>query len=450
MISHIVAALLLAAGPPCGPLDLDTALGLAVTRSDEVAIKQADVTTAHADEALASSLRIIPQGTATVLTGPAPEARGDFLKPETIVGTNRSLTGLRPFVRIELQALQPIYTWGRLDAASEAARAGLSARELLVQDTTAQVQFRVVQLYWGVSLTKRLLAVASDVRKAVAEAAARVDKALKEGDETIALADRYRVDVFRGVVEARAAEAQKGLELARIGLAATLGADPERLALKEAPLEPGAAAMPDRAAALAAAEQQRPDLRALDQAIAARDAEVKAEHAAAKPQFFIGAQFTYSYASNRDLQLNPWVSDYFNTLSLGAALGVRQDFAVPMLSARTQKAQSERAALARQRDGLARLVQVQVDSALAELRAAQARLSAAQGALGSGKALFRSTGLDFETGLVEAKTLIDAYAVYVETQVTAAQSAYDLLVSRARLAQVTGEAPRKGVQCELP
>ncbi len=450
MTFSIVATLLLAAGPPCGPLDLETAVGLAASRSDEVAIKQADVATAEADEALARALRIVPQATATVLTGPAPEARGDFLKPETIVGTNRSLKGIRPFVRVELQALQPLYTWGRLDAASEAAQAGLEARELLVQDTTSQVQLRVVQTWWGVALAKRFLAIAGDVRGALAQAAQHVKEALANGDEDVSPADRYRVDLARGVVEGRAAEAQKGLELAQVALAAMLGTDPARLALKEAPLEPPAAATPDRAAALDAAGRQRPDLRALGDAIRAREAEVKAERAANKPQFFLGAQFIYSYAPNRDIQLNPWVSDWFNTLSLGGLIGFRQDLALPSMSARARKAQAERDALAVQREGLARLVQVQVDTGLAELKAAQARHVAAQAALGSGKALFRSTGLDFAAGLIDAKSLIDAYTQYVESQVAAAQSAYDLYVARARLAQVIGDPPRKGVQCELP
>lgn len=447
MPTYIVATLILAAVPPCGPLDLDTALGLAASRSDEVAIRQAEVATAQADEALAEALRVVPEASATVLTGPAPEAHGDILHSTT---TNRSLYGIRPFARVEIQVLQPIYTWGRIDAASEAAKAGLDARQLLVQDTTAQVQLRVVQLYWGVALAKRLLAIAGDVRGALEQAAQHVQEALARGDEDLSPADRYRVDVFRGVVEGRAAEAQKGLELAQVGLAATLGTDPPRLSLKDAPLDPPPAATPDRAAALAAAERQRPDLRALDDAITARDAEVKAERAAAKPQFFVGGQFVYSYAPNRDIQLNPWVNDPFNTLSLGGVIGFRQDLALPMLSARAQKAQAERAGLARQREGLARLVSVQVDGALAELKAAQARQAAAQGSLGSGKALFRSTGLDFAAGLLEAKSLIDAYTLYVESQVAAAQAAYDLLVARARLAQVTGEAPRKGVQCELP
>ena len=128
MFTSFVASIILGAAPACGPLDLDTALGLAIERSDEVAIKESEVVAAQADQALARALRIIPSATATVLTGPSPEARGNILDSSN---SNRSLTGTRPFGRIDVQVIQPLYTWGRLDAASDAASAGASVAELV-------------------------------------------------------------------------------------------------------------------------------------------------------------------------------------------------------------------------------------------------------------------------------------------------------------------------------
>jgi outer membrane protein TolC len=445
LITSLAAALALAALPPCGPLDLDTAMGLAAQGSDEVAIRQAELAAARSDEALARALRIVPSASATLVVGPSPEARGNVLDSPN---TNRGLTGLRPFGRVDVQVVQPLFTFGRLDAASDAAAAGVKAREGLVQDTVAQVQLRVVQLFWGISLAKRLLTVAGDVDKALDEADRRVARSLAAADGEVTLSDKYKLDLFRGMVRGRKVDAERGLTLARVGLAASIGVAPERLALRETPLDAAEGAPPDRAAALAAAERRRPDLAALDQAIAARDAEVRAEEAAAKPQLFLAGAFSYGYAPNRDIQLNPWVHDDFNLLSLGAVLGIRQDLSFPMLSARAGKARAEKAALERQRAGVARLVQVQVEGALADLEAARGKLAAARATLGAGRALFRSAGLDFGAGLIEARNLIESYGLFVESQVSAAQATYDLLVAEARLAQVTGEKPRGGASCE--
>lgn len=447
MLTPLFTAFIITALPACGPLDLDTALSLAAARSDEVAVREAEVAAAEVDVALARALRIVPSASATLLLGPTPEAHGNVVQSDS---SSRSLAGLGPFGRVDLAVVQPLFTWGRLDAASEAARAGVKARSLLVRDQLAAVQVRIVQLYWGEALGRRILEIAADVEKALQEVDRRIDASLKRADGTITPADRYRVDHFHGVVRQRKADAQRGRDLARAGLAATLALPAERLALEEAPLEAGEEVVPEATAARTLSQRRRSDIQALDQAIAASEAEVRAEEAAALPQVFLGGTFSYAYAPNRDLQLNPWVHDDFNLLAFGLALGVRQDLAFPLLRARAEKARAERATLERQRTALARLADAQVDGALADLRSAGDRLAAARATLSSGKSWFRAAGLDFSAGLIEPRDLLDAYAGYVESQAWLAQAVYDVLGARARLAAATGELPRGGEpRCEL-
>ena len=446
MHAALLTVLLLGARPACGPLDLATALGLAAERSDEVAIKHAEVVLARADGSIASALRIVPEATATLVAGPAPEAYGSVVSSPN---SNRSFAGLGPFGRLDLHAVQPLFTWGRLDATRDAAAAGVTAREDLERYTVSQVQLRVVESYWGVSLARRLLAISAEVDAALVDADRRVARSIERGDGDAGPSDRYRLRLFRAIVGMMAANAQMGLDLARVGLAAALKIPPERLALREEPLDPPAAKPPDPVAARTAAERQRFDLRALDAAIAARDAEIAVEEAARLPQVFLAGLFSYGYAPNRDIQLNPWVRDEFNAFNLGIVVGLHQDLSFPMLTAKVEKARAARELVARQREGLALLVAVEVDTALAELRGADARLAAARAALGSGRALFRSVGIDFSSNLIEARTLIEAYALYVEAEVAAARSAYDLQVAGARLARAVGELPRGGAACEL-
>jgi len=444
MLGGLTGLLLLLAPPVCGPIDLDAAMALSLEHSDELAIRRAEVALARSDLAIAQALRVVPNASATVVVGPTPAAHGTVVSSPD---SSRSLDGLGPFGRIDLQVLQPLFTWGRLDAASEAASAGVEARSDMVRDTASLVQLRVVQLYWGAALARRLLAIAAEVKKSLATAANRITASLEKADGTVLLSDRYRIDLFRAVLEAREADAQNGLDQARIGLAAIIGLEPQTLVLKDEPLSETGGDLPTEAAAVAFAESQRPDLQALDAAIVARGAEVKAAEAEMLPQFFAGGFFTFGYAPNRDIQTNPWVRDDVNILAGGVVLGFRQDLAFPMLVAKVRQTRAAREALQRQRDGLARLIQVQVDGALAEIAAARARHVAAETALGSGRALFRASTLDFAGGLIEARTLIEAYGLYVESQAAAARALYDLIVAQAKLYQVLGEPPRKGKAC---
>jgi outer membrane protein TolC len=445
LLAALALTIAATAAPACGPLDADSALALAAQNADEIAIRRAELAAAEADLAIARAARVLPMASATALTSFVPAAHfkgGDLLHPD--VSTSRTLRDLGPFVRLDVNVVQPLFTWGRLDAARDAATAGAKARERLVTDKLSELRVRVAQLFWGETLARRLLAIAADVDKNLVQVSDKLDELLKEGETSVKPADRYRLDVYKATLRKRKAEAQKGLDTAHGGLAATLGLAPDALVLREAALPLEGGEPPVLAAALQGAERQRPDAAALDLAIAARENEVKAAEGAMKPQVFLGGTFAFAYAPNRTPVLNPFISDEFNHVGGGVALGVRQDLALVLLSAQAEKARAERETLRRQRDGLSRLIAQQVEAAVADVAAARERLLAANAAVSSGRAWFRSAGLDFEAGVGEPKDLLDAYAGYVELQVDQQQAAYDLLVARAKLDQARGVAPRVG------
>ena len=437
-----VLAVALAAPLPCGPLDLPSALSLVSARSDEVAIKQAAVAGAEADRALARAAGILPVATATIVTGPVPEAHGTQLESKN---SNRSLAGLGPFGRIDLNVVQPLWTWGQISAAKQAAQAGVEARELSVQDTLQQVQLRVIQSYWGISLATKLLSLADEVKNALVQVDKTIAEALAKQTGEITQEDKYRVAIFHSEVSQKTSEGEKALRLARVTLAAMLGIDETELKLKEEALPPlTAQPLPNREEAIRKATQSRPDLRALDKAVEALQSLVSVSHRAQLPQFFAAGTFTYAYAPNRDPQRNPWIRDDFNVLAAGVVIGLRQNLAFPLMRAQAQKAEAELGVTRRQREGLARLVQVQVDQALADLKAAEEKGAAAQAALSAGKSWFRSAGLNFEAGVSDARALLDGYAGYVKSQADHAQATYELLLARGHLDQVTGQPLSKG------
>jgi len=411
-------------------------------RSDEVAIKQAAVAGAEADRALARALGIFPVATATVVTGLVPEAHGTIVDSPN---RNRSLDGLGPFVRVDVNMVQPLWTWGQISAAKQAAQAGLEARELLVQDMLQQVQLRVIQSYWGISLATKLLSLADEVKNALVQVDKTIAEALAKQTGEITQEDKYRVAIFHSEVSQKTSEAEKALRLARVALAAMLGIDETELKLREEPLPAFAAQrVPDREETIQKAVHSRPDLRALDKAVEALQSQLAASHGAQLPQFFAAGTFTYAYAPNRDIQHNPWIRDDFNVLAAGLVIGLRQNLAFPLLRAQTQKAEAELGMTRRQREGLARLLQVQVDQALADLKAAEEKGAATQAALSAGRSWFRSAGLNFQAGVSDARALLDGYSGYVKSQIDHAQATYELLLARGHLDQVTGQPLSKG------
>ena len=445
------------AAPTCGPLDLQTAQALALARSDEVAIKRSELAAAEADRGVATAIRFLPEFSANVPVGVVPGARlkppkdpNDITNIES--GSNRGLTDLGAFFRIEVNALQPLFTWGRIQAANDAADSGARARKFLVDDAANAIRARVLQLVMGIRVTTRLLAIAADVQNALKDADARVQKSLKANDGEITPEDRYRIEIFRSQLNQRIADGERELRVRRVQLAATLALEPDRLQLRDEPLPDTAQVRaPEPTTAVTEAQQQRPDLKALDQGILAKESDVWASRAELLPQVGLVGQFAYSRAAGRDTISNPYVGDYFNALTIGAALGVKQNLSFWTVITRTNKKEAELDTLRKQRAGLARLIQVEVETAVAELAAAITKREAAAKAVAAGRSWFRSATLNFGVGVGDARDLIDAYRGYAEAQYGDAQATFDLLAAQSRLEQVTGRVvPMPELNCQMP
>jgi outer membrane protein TolC len=445
------------AAPVCGPLDLETAQAAALARSDEVGIKRSEVTTAEADKAYATAIRFLPEFSANVPMGVVPGAKlvpgsnpNDITAIES--GSSRGLTDLGPFIRVEVNALQPLWTWGRIDAANDAAAAGIVARKNLVDETSNAIRNRVLDLVMGIRLTTKLLAIGADVQSALKDADVRVQKSLKANDGEISPEDRYRIEIFRSQLTQRIADGDRTLRIARVGLAATLGMKPEQLQLRDDPLpDTSQVRVPDLALALSDAVQQRPDLKALDAGILAKEAEVRAARAELLPQLGLVGQFAYGVAPGRDIISNPYVGDYFNALTVGGALVIRQNLSFWTVITAADKKQSELNTLRKQRAGAVRAIQVEVENAVAELNAAITKREAAAKAVAAGRSWFRSATLNFGVGVGDSRDLIDAYRGYSEAQYGDAQATFDLLAAQNRLNRVTGRMPpTPELNCMLP
>ena len=353
---------------------------------------------------------------------------------------------------MEVNALQPLWTWGRLQAASDAAAAGAQARGYLVDDTGNAIRTRVLQLVMGIRLTSRLLGIAADVQSALKEADARVQKSLKANDGEIAPEDRYRIEIFRSQLTQRVADGERALRVARVGLAATLAMEPtssssattrcrtrrrsnHRISRSRCPTRSGCG----------------PNLKALDSGILAKEADVHASRAELFPQVGLVGQFAWSRASGRDIITNPYVGDYFNALTIGAALGIRQNLSFWTIITRTNKKEAELDTLRKQRTGAVRGIHVEVETAVADLNAAITKREASAKAVAAGRSWFRSATLNFGVGVADGRDLIDAYRGYAEAQYGDAQATFDLLAAQARLEQVTGRMPpTPELNCQMP
>ena len=178
-------------------LTLSAALQRVLSTSPEIRAQEAVVRVAEARYDLARASRYLttfsatsahavapgltnPNGTATDRLWTDPDVRNDW-------------DDLRPFNRIDVSAIQPIYTFGEVSGNIQAARSAIGLEEQGVRTRRIEAAVRTAELYYGLVLAKALNRLTGEAGDIVSRAMREIDRLLEEGAEDVDDADRYQV-----------------------------------------------------------------------------------------------------------------------------------------------------------------------------------------------------------------------------------------------------------------
>jgi outer membrane protein TolC len=181
-----------ATGAPAAPLRLGLreTVERAVVESHLVKAGAIEVERAGQGVRKARALRVLPEATVNVGTGLTPEARGNVVYSPDAAD---DLDSLGPYYRLELRLVQPLWTFGKLDAAETLALKGVAAQEARSALTGQSVAFGAAKAYWALAAAARGDTVAADMRKDFDELQREVEKRLK--DETSGVDDADLLEV---------------------------------------------------------------------------------------------------------------------------------------------------------------------------------------------------------------------------------------------------------------
>jgi outer membrane protein len=178
-----------AAAQPADTLRLDAAeaLRLALADSPEVAIEQAGVAFARARARQARAARYLTTfgfttGHALAPTLDVPEDTpygrdALYLDPRV----RNVWTDPRPYSQIDVELLQPIYTWGELSGQVRAADAAIGVERGEVQARASEVALRTGELYYGFLAAQELQALSDEAQRLLGSAREEVERLLDEG-----------------------------------------------------------------------------------------------------------------------------------------------------------------------------------------------------------------------------------------------------------------------------
>ena len=352
--------------------------------------------------------------------------------------TIQSLTS--PSVRLDLNGTVPLYTFGKIEAGTEAARAGVRVNEWDVEKQRLSVRNDVRRAWYGVLFARDVRYIGKEILDKLDERIDDIAGKLDNGEEGVTEVDKLRLDVYREDVRARMSEPVKGEAMALAALRFFTG-QPGVLDIPDVPLKRPPQELLPVTSWLEAARLYRPDLKMAQAGLDARSRLVDLARARLLPDIGLTLSSSYAFSPSAERQQNPWVGDNFNHFFYGFAIGFRWSLDLLPQVARIAQARAQleevQANLRLALGGVA----VEVEHAHAIAVDAKTRLEAFERSERRAKQWVSKVQSGIDLGTEDEKAVVEPLRAYATARISRLQATYDYVVAMSQLVLVTGWEP---------
>ncbi len=424
-----------ATGAPARTFGLAAVITKVVESNPLVRAQRYDIQRAQIDVDELEGFWAIPQVSFSSLSGVVPAARGNVVQSPD---TSNDIDNLGPFYNFSVNAVLPLYTFGRLKHGAAAARNVVNARYAEGDKVRDDLTIEAVRAYWGVLTGDALVELTTEMRDSYGDLIEQAEE--KEETSDIDSNDVFEIKSAQYDIDSAYLTSVENAGLVRRSLGDFLELLPgEEYQLTESDTPAINLSLDDLGALQVRASQRHPQLRALASAVSALDEAMLAERSNRWPVILVGGGFGWARSPNRDSQDNPFVFDEFNYTRIAAAFNVRWDLNFAKHDLNYMRRKLERDAVDARRKALKMKVNIDVHQALGHVLTQAQLLDAARGSRRESRRWLRTAADDFDLGIGEAQPLIRAYRADYRLQATVIQSEYDLNVALAELALVLGD-----------
>lgn len=334
------------------------------------------------------------------------------------------------FGSAQLDLTQPLYTFGKIGHARNAARAGLEAQHALADEAAGDLAVDAARAYWGVKLSRELGFMLDDGIEEINKAVQRMNE--RTGADAPSIQDRQRVAVLLAEARVQRAEASAAEGQALAGLRALTG-------VRDADVDDMPLAAVVHQLPVAVTGEGRPQARAAKQGAIAADELAGMAKSFYFPDIALVASAVFARAQGVDDAISVFANDPYNRSGVGLVLAMQWTIEPWTVHARHAKAKAE-ADRARAQSSLAAIgARYDAETALAEATSAKTKLEATADGEKAGRAWVVSVLQADAIGTAEAKDLADAYLAWFGMRAKWAQAAFQWNVSVVRLGRSSGE-----------
>lgn len=431
------ALMLFLAAAPLSAAPLHLSLSQALERATQNPLARAAREQRRAAEAQAAEARgaRFPRVNVTVFGAPSPDIRCANPDCTATTPTEVQLDVAGVFGGARLEVVQPVFTFGKLDAAIAATSHAVDVQAALSDAAIEDVALETARAYFGVGFAREIGAMLEDGAEQIHKGKEGLMARLERGEPEVTVQDRLRLETFEAELQIRASQVREKEAIALAGLRALVGepsADTELM-----PFEPVSIELALIDGYLNRAREARAEVRAARHGVLALGERTELEQARWLPDLLLTGGAMVTVATGVDDAPSAFANDPFNARRAEIALLLRWSFDASQ-TARVERARADQS----RGDALLavaeRAAEFKVREAYQQALEARARLDAARLGAKSARGWVASVAQADAVGTASTRDLADAYLAYFTLQSRTIESTYEWNVAIAALGRATG------------
>ena len=425
-------------------IDFQTFLSKALNNSGQIDYERQEVELAENRLDQAKAQRILPSVDFSSQHGLVPGVKSNvpgLAEDEYYLDPNlrNDWDNWAIFTRFQLTAAQPLFTWGAINKAVDAARLGAEAAQYSFEAKKEDLEIRLFELYYSRVLAMEIERLLEEAQDKLDQIEKQIEEMQEEGDTSLDDSEIFKFEIFKAEFEIQKAEVAENMNFVRETWNYILrNQDSEIYEPEVRFLDPVSAEIEPVDFYQQSAFSNRPELKALDIGQEATRTYISSLKRQNLPGLFLGGYLNFANTPNRPRQSNPFIQNNTNFLSGGFGFTIRQNLNFLSIKANIERNQIELNKINYAEDAAKDGILLEVNNNYRQASLADVKVKQTDQALVTSKKWLRQEQLDYDFGMGDVKDLIDAMKKELELKLQLKQRVFEYNSSLAKLNKSAG------------
>ena len=430
-------------------ISLEEFIEIGLENSGQLSFEQQAVNLAENRVNRAKANRFLPSFDLRTLHGLVPGVKSDSILPngrplprdELFLDPDleNDFNDFGIFTRFDVNAVQPVYSWGALKKSISAARSGAVAAQKQLSAKKTGLELQLFELYQSYLLALETDRIVKDSEKELNRIGDVLEEMRDEGDPEFEEADMFKFEIFEAEFQTRKTEVEQNTNFIQRIWDYVLRSDGNIIYEPEDNfLDPVSVELLSFDEYKMTAFNERAELQGVEAGINATNDALEAKKAQNFPVVFLGLNVSYATTPNRPRQSNPFIINNTNFFSAAFGFGIRQNLNFLQLKSDVEKSKIEYNRMVDLKRALTDGIILELNNAYKEAVIADTKVKQTDVALTKSKKWVRHEQLNYDIGFGNSENLIDAIRQELELRVTLKQSVFELNKKIATLHKASG------------